>query len=61
MELFAKKIWREDERIGKVLVTTEYFIYHPEYGTKIYLKPADKTSSEMLDFLVYSKYIKIDD
>ncbi len=60
MELFAQKVWREIEDIGKVY-RTEYFIYHPEYGTKIYLKPVDKTSSELLDFLVYSKYIKIDD
>ncbi len=61
MELFAQKLWREDEKTGKVFYRIEYFIYHPEYGTKIYLKPADRTASEVLDYLIYSKHIKIDD
>lgn len=61
MKLFAEKNWYENKRTGRVFYRIEYFIYHPEYEAKIYLKPADNKSSELLDDLIYSKYIEIKD
>lgn len=58
IELLATKEWFENKLTGEVGVDIEYFIFHPELGVKIYLKPSDKTAEAVLRMLVYDNYIK---
>lgn len=59
MELFAtKEEIFEDKKTGEIQIKIKYFVYHPEIGVKIYLKPVDKTAEEILKFLAYDNKIK---
>lgn len=58
MELLATENFFEDKKTGEIKVDIKYFIYHPDLRIKIYLKPIDKTASDVLKFLVYENRIK---
>lgn len=58
LELFANEEFLEDKKTGEIQVNIKYFIYHPDLAIKIYLKPVDRTASDVLKFLVYENRIK---